>query len=190
MNYEVEQKFRISDFSRIEADLKKLGATKGKSVEQVDTYFAHPMRDFAQTDEALRIRRVGDKNVVTYKGPKIDRETKTRQEIEIAFAEGTQEAKNFASLLGSLSFTKVSEVRKTRIYWNIDWASDGASFPFVIALDSIKTLGTFVELETTASEETLPAAKKALQSLATALCLVENERRSYLELLLDAPFHD
>ena len=42
-----------------------------------------PCRDFAQTDEALRIRTVGDTSFVTYKGPKLDATTKTRRELEL-----------------------------------------------------------------------------------------------------------
>ena len=50
--------------------------------EQVDRYFAHPCRDFARTDEALRLRRDGDDVAITWKGPRIDAATKTRRESE------------------------------------------------------------------------------------------------------------
>ena len=80
--YEVEQKFQISDSPKLEAQLLGIGAAPFLQIEQVDTYFAHPARDFGQTDEAFRLRRIGEKNYVTYKGPKIDATTKTRQEME------------------------------------------------------------------------------------------------------------
>ena len=86
--FEVEQKFRVDGFAEIETHLARLGAEIENPIEQVDTYFAHPQRDFAATDEALRIRQVGDENFVTYKGPKIDSQTKTRREIELPFASG------------------------------------------------------------------------------------------------------
>ena len=54
----------------------------GEPAEQVDTYFSHPARDFAATDEALRIRSIDQENFVTYKGPKLDATTKTRREID------------------------------------------------------------------------------------------------------------
>src|SRR5205085_2625708 len=58
MQYEVEQKFRLSDLPGIDEKLRQLGAVDGPTVVQVDCYFRHPSRDFAQTDEALRIRTV------------------------------------------------------------------------------------------------------------------------------------
>ena len=81
MHIEVEQKFRAAHSPELLARLQRLGATIEEPIEQIDQYFAHPVRDFAQTDEALRIRRVGDLNFVTYKGPKLDSTTKTRREL-------------------------------------------------------------------------------------------------------------
>ena len=60
MNYEVEQKFRVNDMLAVEHALRRLGAHIEPPQLQVDCYFAHPARDFAKTDEALRIRRVGE----------------------------------------------------------------------------------------------------------------------------------
>jgi len=78
MQFEVEQKFPVADLADVENRLAALGATFVDEVVQVDRYFAHPSRDFAKTDEAIRIRQVGDANFITYNGPKIDTTTKTR----------------------------------------------------------------------------------------------------------------
>ena len=83
MKLEVEQKFAVPDLGQLQTRLLELGAKAGEPQLQVDQYFAHPARDFAQTDEALRIRRIGQSNFVTYKGPKIDATTKTRRELEL-----------------------------------------------------------------------------------------------------------
>ena len=85
MMYEVESKFHADDLAQTEQRLVELGAMRGKLVQQVDQYYLHPARDFISTDEALRIRTVGDRSVVTYKGPMLDAVTKTRKEIEIPF---------------------------------------------------------------------------------------------------------
>ena len=69
--YEVELKFRVADLPAVEGRLAALGARFAAPVEQVDRYFAHPARDFAQTDEALRLRRVGDEIAITWKGPRL-----------------------------------------------------------------------------------------------------------------------
>ena len=68
--FEVEQKLRVEEFGAVRAQLLELGAVEKGTVEQSDTYFAHPQRDFAATDEAFRLRRIGSQNRVTYKGPK------------------------------------------------------------------------------------------------------------------------
>ena len=55
MRYEVEQKHRVEDVAALKAKLAEREVTLGPAVEQSDEYFAHPSRDFARTDEALRI---------------------------------------------------------------------------------------------------------------------------------------
>ncbi|OHB81813.1 MAG: hypothetical protein A2W31_03705 [Planctomycetes bacterium RBG_16_64_10] len=180
MNYEVEQKFHVRDLDRLAADLGRLGARFQSVVVQRDYYFAHPARDFGQTDEALRIRCVDAENFVTYKGPKIDATTKTRREIELPLASGAAAADRFAELLKVLGFAPVAEVRKTRrpltIRWQ-GWDVDGA-------LDHVDGLGSFAELELRVDQCELERAKAAILSLAGQLGLAHTERRSYLALLL------
>ena len=90
MQYEVEQKFSVADVEKIRAALQSLDASFGEPVIQCDRYLAHPSRKFAETDEALRIRMVGDTSYVTYKGPKVDSTMKTRREIELSIGCGCQ----------------------------------------------------------------------------------------------------
>ena len=147
---------------------------------QIDRYYAHPARDFAQTDEALRIRRVSESNFVTYKGPKLDQQTKTRREIEIPLPPGEEGFSQFAALLEALGFRIVAEVRKLRRIARIDWQG----FHVEVALDDVEGVGHFVELEIAADPAQLAGAKAALATLAEHLGLQGGERRSYLELLL------
>ena len=82
---EVEVKAKIDNFEDMEKKLENLGAIKSKKEFQEDIYFNSPIVDFAKTDEALRIRTTkenNEKNIfITYKGPKIDSKSKTREEI-------------------------------------------------------------------------------------------------------------
>jgi adenylate cyclase class 2 len=181
MDFEVEQKFRVADTSVIEARLRGLGATIAEDVLQADRYFAHPARDFAATDEALRIRRVGQCGSIAYKGPKIDCATKTRREIEIPLPEGQQALSRCAELLEALGFSPVAEVRKRRRAASVCWR--GAMIE--AALDDVEDLGGFVELEIAAEETDIAEAQSKIASLAAQLGLSHNERRSYLELLLE-----
>jgi adenylate cyclase class 2 len=178
---EVEIKFRVESISALTGGLASLGARAGEQVTQVDQYFAHPSRDFGQTDEALRVRRIGERNLVTYKGPKIDAATKTRREIELPLEHGETAAKHFGELLVALGFRPVATVRKERTTHALAWQSR----PIEIAIDRVDDLGTFVEIETAAREAELEAARDAVLSLAHELGLEAGERRSYLEMLLE-----
>lgn len=180
MPIEVEHKYRVADHAALQRQLIALGAAVGAPVIQVDTYFAHPARDFAVTDEALRIRCVGDKSFITYKGAKLDSRTKTRREIELPLATEAAGAAAFTELLAALGFRRVREVRKERCSAEIDWQGQRVE----IALDHVAGLGDFVELELIVEEPAVPAAQTALAALAQRLQLTDGERRSYLELLL------
>lgn len=180
MPYEVEQKHRVPDEAELVSRLRARGVNLEKPIEQSDQYFAHPCRDFAKTDEALRIRIVCDKSFVTYKGPKLDTTTKTRREIELPLDPADRDGSQFASLLAALGFTPVAVVRKRRRAFQIiigEYEVDGA-------LDDLEGLGCFVELELQATDENLEAAKQAIAKLAADLNLGPSERRSYLEMLL------
>jgi adenylate cyclase class 2 len=180
MRFEVEQKFPVADLAEIERRLVQLGVTVGPPVEQVDLYFAHPVRDFAQTDEALRIRRVGSDSFITYKGSKIDPATKTRREIELPLAGGAAALSRWSELLAALGFRSVAEVAKRRRTGHLEWEGRQVE----VALDEVGPLGSFVELEIAANAAEVEPARDCLSALAAKLGLERSERRSYLELLL------
>ena len=162
--------------------LGSIGAAVAGEVEQADTYFAHPQRDYAATDEALRLRKVGEKNFVTYKGPKLDTTTKTRTEIEIPIEQGQFGRAQGEALLEALGFQPVAEVVKIRQTYHLDRGGQSVE----IALDTVTGLGTFVELEIGVDSQTAVApAREMLAQLAGQLGLEHNERRSYLQLLLE-----
>jgi adenylate cyclase class 2 len=183
MHLEVELKFRAGgerDLAAIRDRLVALSATSAGTLDQADTYFAHPARDFAATDEALRLRRVGEQNRITYKGPKLDALTKTRRELELPLAPGGEAFEQFSDLLVALGFRAVATVRKRREVLNLSWQGSEIE----AALDTVDKVGHFVELETSSDDAKLTAARESITSLAKQLGLVESERRSYLEMLL------
>ena len=108
--FEVEVKYRLTPEAK--ACVDKLGCEFCEPVQQCDTYFAHPQRNFKETDEALRIRQVDDRAWVTYKGPKLDQETKTRRELEFSIADAAEHT----ALFEVLGFRAVGSVRKQRCY--------------------------------------------------------------------------
>jgi adenylate cyclase, class 2 len=184
MSYEVEVKFRSVDHETLADLLKQMGARADGAVDHEDLYFNHPVRDFAETNEALRIRRVGDANRITYKGPKHAGPTKTRKEIEIAVAEGAEVFHRLVELFKILGFRPVATVRKRRETFHLTYQEHAIE----IALDVAQGLGAFAEIETIASGMAdLPAAQQAVLALAAALGLTEVEPRSYLRMAIERP---
>ena len=182
MSIEVELKFRDPALSELRAHLAALSATPLPTLSQCDTYFAHPVRDFASTDEAFRIRQVGEENYITYKGPRIDATTKTRQELEIGFAAGAEAAAKLCTVWKILGFEPVATVRKQREPFELDLGEATAE----CVIDSVEGLGTFAELEIVTDEEGIEPAKATLFDVAARLGLTAEtvEMRSYLHLLL------
>jgi len=177
---EVEVKFAVGGFADIERRLSRRGARLVTERQEADHYLNAPDRDFAQTDEALRLRCIGEANFVTYKGPKRDAATKTRTEIEVPLAPGAASAQRFLELLRQLGYRFVAVVRKQRKIYQLAQGE----FELEICLDEVEQLGRFVELEIQAEPARFEEARAVLLALAGELGLTVNERRSYLELLL------
>ena len=163
---EVEIKARVEDLKAVEEKLRSMGAKFLREVKEEDEYFNHPCRDFAHTDEALRIRNDG---TLTYKGPKVDRDTKSREEVNVKIG-SMGDARN---LLISLGFRPVAKVVKRRMYYKID--------ALTISLDHVSGLGDFVEVECMGEYE---PCKERVMAMAKELELKEFIRESYLEMLL------
>jgi adenylate cyclase class 2 len=180
MNFEVEKKFWLSDHQQAIAHLHTHGIQVAAPQEQTDRYFAHPAKDFLQTDEALRLRTVGERNYLTYKGARIDSTTKTRRELDLPLPDGAAYGQEFEQLLCLLGFKPLMTIRKLRHKAEYCWQD----YPVEICVDEIDQLGSFIELETSSDLEHLERAKQALESLAVHLALDRPERRSYLELML------
>src|SRR5438477_1074666 len=155
---EVEMKFPNADFPILERHLADKNAQLVSTLDEADHYFNAPDRDFARTDEALRVRRIGPANYVTYKGPKRDKQTKTRTEIEVALAEGDPAAEDFMRLLQHLGYRAAAVVRKRRRIYRL--TRDG--YVLEVCLDDVEGVGRFAEVEIQAPEEQLDAARDVL----------------------------
>jgi len=183
--YEVEQKYRVGDVAVLEERLAGLGACRHEVAPQVDRYFNHPGRDFAVTDEALRLRSTPAGVAITWKGPRLDATAKTRREIELPLAGASAAAgeptlDRWTELLEALGFRRVREVAKRR--WPATVAWEGATID--VAIDRVEGLGDFVEFELRSDAAGIAAAAARVESLARALGCTNPERRSYLEMLL------
>lgn len=176
--YEVEVKV-AADLAAVAERLDELGATQAGDVVQVDTYYDAPHRDFAETDEALRVRREtreGDTEVrITYKGPLVEAESKTREEYETGVADG----ETADAIFENLGFTPAATVEKDRRCYRYDG--------YTVTLDAVEGVGDFVEVETETDEDGVEAAREGAFTILRELGLDPDEqtRTSYLGLLLE-----
>ncbi len=169
---EIEIKTPVADHEDVKRRLAELNAIHVERVEQSDSYFAHPCRDFGVTDEALRVRRQGGKETLYYKGPKVDAETKTREEIAVPLSD----AEAMKTVLQRLGFVPVVILDKERDIYQLDGVE--------VALDTVNGLGHFVELEVQGDD--IEGGKAKLKEAMRSLGLEGSERRSYLELMLES----
>ncbi|GAB6096848.1 class IV adenylate cyclase [Desulfatiferula olefinivorans] len=167
---EIEIKAWCPDLAPVRDILKTLGAVYRNTCREEDRYYNHPARDFSRTDEALRLRRVGETVTLTYKGPKLSRASKARVEKETGVDNG-DEASDILELLG---FKASGTVTKTREGFDLNGIT--------VCLDQVDGLGSFVELEKKGDD--LEAVEQELLTLAGRIGLDRFERRSYLELIL------
>jgi len=179
--YEVELKFPVRDLEGTWQKLAALGALLSEPVVHSDHYFAHPSRSFAETDEALRLRSIGESNILTYKGPVIDDRTKMRREIEVEIEAGAEGAARLDAILQHLTFRPVRIVSKTRRSGTLIWEGRAIGWTW----DEVAPLGTFVELELVVDEQDRESARNTLCRLSDALGFGTPEQRSYLEMLLE-----
>jgi adenylate cyclase, class 2 len=178
---EIEVKYPHDNLEAIRLLLNRWGARPVEQREDADHYYNAPDRDFARTDEAFRIRRIGSKNLLTYKGPKVDAQTKTRLEIEVPAADGDEIASDLHQMFAALGYRPVAVVRKRREVFELL----RERFTLHVCLDDVDRVGTFVEVEIVADESQLEAARSVLLKTAEELGLKQSERKSYLQMQLE-----
>ncbi|EMA59876.1 class IV adenylate cyclase [Halorubrum kocurii] len=192
--YEVEIKVP-ADADAVRERLREAGAERVDARSQRDAYYDAPHRDFAETDEALRVRResplpdgigsaAGTRSTadsapettkVTYKGPLLDAGSKTRVEHETAVDDGEA----MAGVLSGLGFEPAAVVEKRREFWSFAG--------FTVTVDAVDGVGEFVEIEREVDDEGVIEATRdeALEALdRLGLDGDSQVRTSYLGLLL------
>ncbi len=167
---EVEIKFKAYD--GVEDRIKEIAEFVIEKLEE-DLYFNHPCRDFKKTDEALRVRKDKEGIKITYKGAKVDRETKSREEIKLKI----DDFDKAIELFERLGFKPVRKVVKFRKIYRMGDA--------IICYDEVEGLGSFVEVEVESDVKDFDAAKQKVFEIAKQLGFdIKNSiRKSYLELL-------
>jgi adenylate cyclase class 2 len=178
---EIELKFPVGGFGEVQRRLQQWAARAGAPLAEADHYFNAPDRDFARTDEAFRLRRIGDDNRITYKGPKLGGPAKTRSEEELPLGSGAATAEAFCRLVVHLGYRPTAVVRKTRNPYHFE----REGFALEVCCDNVEQLGQFVEVEIVAEPQQRDQAERVLLAVAHELGLDKPEPRAYLQMLLE-----
>ncbi|MHA1533211.1 MAG: class IV adenylate cyclase [Promethearchaeota archaeon] len=192
---EVEIKVKIADPNLLRKMFINLNGVYKLSLHHKDVYFNMPkgLRDFKKTDEALRLRKSIEFNrdnttniqkinhFITYKGKKIDKTTKTREEIEVKIDE-IEDMKNLLKILG---FREVFTVIKERELYDFTFQDTRieALIDYLPILEQY-----FVEVEILAeSINNVETAKEILFQFLEDFGIKKEEsiRTSYLELVMN-----
>lgn len=168
---EIEAKMKLTDPQPLIARLTDVGAARGASVVEHNTYFDTPDGSLKAADRGLRLRveREVDTQdqeiIITYKGPRAAGEVKSRQEIELVVAD----AQAARELIAALGFAAVRSFEKHRQHWRYQGCE--------IDIDTLPLLGRFVEIEGPSEQQVLAVREKlGLSSLPLI-------RESYIAML-------
>lgn len=161
-NVEVEQKYKVSSPAKLRAVLKKMGAKKIASGLEINELFDCQGR-LAGQGSVLRLRRHGQKQVLTFKGPRLKGAYKKRTEIETPI-----DFDNAKLIFKQLGYKKVLSYRKKREEYSIANAH--------ITLDQIGSSKWFCEIEGA------PSVIKRYERLL-GFSSEDVEHRTYLEIM-------
>lgn len=180
---EVEIKIRLTDkeFSELPLKFNTMDFFFEQNMRETDYYYNGIDRNFADTDEALRVRISHNLNTdeiqscLTYKGKKLDDVSKTRPEHEVVI-DNPDTMRNVLKYLGFQSSFVIEKIRSYYSYKNIN-----------ICIDKVDKVGVFMELENViVNEAEKDNALKELFLLLESLSIEKSrlERKSYLELYI------
>jgi len=183
MNIEVEIKIAIDNFEEIKAKVSSIGKLI-KLIHQIDEYYVPSHRDFfaqkPHPTEWLRIRTNPDKIIFEY-DKSINKKANGEQECTEEYETEILNADEFRKILKFLDFKYVVTVDKQREYWDCG--------DLEIALDKIKDLGDFIEVEAKGSFKNNVDAKNACVKFLEDIGIKDVEslkiNRGYAGLILD-----
>lgn len=166
-NFEIEQKYRVSDPAAIRKRLRVMKAKKIRS-----GFESNELLDFRGRLKAkqcvLRLRQYYGEGLLTFKGPRLKGKYKKRLEIELPV--DVQKLKQILNLIG---FKVAQSYSKEREEYRIGKAT--------VTLDRLRKIGWFVEIEGRPSEIDRISKKLGLTAR-------DMEPRTYLEIVEIARF--
>lgn len=169
-NKEIEIKLELKEeeYLRILNFLKREGHFV-REQHQVDEYYSPESRSFYESgDRCLRIRSESERTILSYK--RIHNENTVQQYIE-EYETTVGDQKSIGSILKALNFVQEIVVDKYRIEYMI-------KNNILVALDHVKDLGYFIELENHDESEELELRNRCLLNLLRELGIDSEKRNS------------
>ncbi len=162
-SFEVEQKYRLREPSKIRALLKKIKARKIAGGPETNEFYDRAGL-LKKQKVALRLRCFGKgPAVLTLKGPRIKNKFTKRIEIEAPIEYATARA-----VLGLAGFLQIGQYRKQRDVYRLGRT--------LVVIDRLKKFGWFLEIEGRGRDIAKVAAKLGLHDK-------DREERSYLQMV-------
>jgi adenylate cyclase class 2 len=177
---EIEHKYHLNDPQSLITALKARRAIEGNTTRQRDSYLNAPHRDFLAPEtisEWLRIREEDSTASINYKRwLPVDARVKTHCD---EYESPVVDAEAVRRTLRALDFTDLVTIEKHRQEWHV-------GDEFVIAIDTITDLGTFVEFEYQGEADDVETAIGRLTAFVNSLQLELGERinRGYPHMML------
>ena len=177
-NIEIELKFPLLNPKELTEKLKSIAKLKKENDFQKDTYYNPAHRNFLNKkpiSEWLRLRETGKSFFINYKNWHNEENVAISCDEYETKIEDVEVLKN---ILESLNFKEIITVEKTRSTWHYKDTE--------IAIDNVKDLGNFIEIEANGNFENIEEAKKHLYEILKELNteLGEQDFEGYPYLLL------
>lgn len=157
-NIEIEIKVKVENVDTLKNFLQMHGTFKGEK-QQIDEYFSPAHGDYMSVrpvNEWLRLRTADNKFSLDYKLWHRDEQGQSQycDEIETGIDNINQARK----LLTALHFHSIATVDKIRSAWMYE--------EYEVAIDEVKDLGTFVEIEYMGKDESIDPKKVVNEMIA------------------------
>jgi len=165
---EIEIKAKCTNYPIVENNLRKLNATIKKESRQVDEYYNAPTRDIRKTNEYLRLRYNFSENKGTF-AYHINIADGVNDETEVDISD----IEKLRKILVAFGFELLGKIDKHRKKFLLN--------EFVITLDNVKDIGSFIEVEGDGTEAEIKMIKsKCLELLETLGVPKENQCNIWL----------
>ena len=173
MNLEVEIKTGLKDYNSARKTISKIGKFI-KKVRQIDTYYTPPDRDYYTEKPVryyIRTRETKDKFTFEFHKPRLGKNVKSEaEEYEVTI----NDKKTFLQIIKFIGLRKRAAVGKVREYFMCG--------KFEIALDKVKDLGIFIEVEAKSSKLTKKDCMNFLKKSGVEFEILKNDNYALMAI--------